>query len=376
MDITKENRMPLVEYIRDIFAGLNLERTLIIACQHILPTNLSMFLYLCEKGLKPKNVFILGKCYSTDKKALDLFVKKGFNISRFSQLFDSHKSYDTEYFRHVNSFLLGIIQNINFKKYDKIILVDDGGFLIKLANDILKNYDNVIGIEQTSSGYEKIKDLKIHFPIINVARSYAKLEHESKLIAEHFLNNLNYELKKLKKQPKKMLIIGRGPIGKEISNLLKKDFSIATYDSKIEKSNFVNLKQLRDKIKEFDVIIGCTGENSLPTWFYNSLKKEAILVSVSSSDREFAACNLRLLTDKYKKCHKNIKIRDIYLLNSGFPLTFSEYKIGLEAKKIQITRALIFSAIYLANSRKYPKGIVNLNDSIQKLIIRKFNCNQ
>jgi hypothetical protein len=64
-------------------------------------------------------------------------------------------------------------------------------------------------------------------------------------------------------------------------------------------------------------------------------------------------------------------IRRVYL-NSGFPLTFTAHGIGAEGKKIQLTRALIFSSICLACLRNYNKKIVSFDDHIQKIIINEF----
>jgi len=67
-------RLRLVKEVSNLFENLKLDKTLIIACQHILKTNYQMFLSLFDKGLVPENTYILGKCYSTDNKGLQMFV--------------------------------------------------------------------------------------------------------------------------------------------------------------------------------------------------------------------------------------------------------------------------------------------------------------
>ena len=46
-----------------------------------------------------------------------------------------------------------------------VIETSDGGYLIALSNDFLKGSENIRGIEQTTSGYKKIRTLKLNFPV-------------------------------------------------------------------------------------------------------------------------------------------------------------------------------------------------------------------
>ncbi|MBM3230297.1 hypothetical protein FJZ22_01420 [Candidatus Pacearchaeota archaeon] len=367
-----EQKLQLVEHIAQLFGNVNLSRTLIIGCQHIQLPQFQMFLSLFEKGLKPSNTYLLGKCYSTDKESLRLFVEKGVKIHKASEAFDSHKSYDEDSHTHVKEFFQGIVKQVSFKEYDNVILLDDGGFLLSLANEELKKVHKIIGVEQTSSGYERLKNLELNFPIINVARSKAKLVYETPIIVNQFIKNLKHELKKINRKPRNALIMGNGAIGKGIAESLKKHFSVSIYDINKQVSDFESLENLNKKIKDFDLIIGCVGKSSFPLSSFNKLKRNAILASVSSSDREFSAPYLRLLDEQYTDCHKNVKIRDIYVLNSGFPVTFTEHSIGADPKDMQLTMSLLFSGICTSNSKELENQIVSLDDSIQNEVIRKF----
>ena len=76
----------------DIFTGINLNNCLVIACQHILETNIPLFESLIKKGLLPENTFLLGKVYSTNSKIFDELKKIGMYVDKGSVSFDSHKS--------------------------------------------------------------------------------------------------------------------------------------------------------------------------------------------------------------------------------------------------------------------------------------------
>jgi S-adenosylhomocysteine hydrolase len=368
--IKQTEKLELVEIMSKEFENISLDGTILIACQHILKTNYQMFLSLFEKGLKPKNTFILGKCYSTDREVLELFIEIGVNISKKSSDFDSHEAFDEQYDRNVEEFFRESIKIARSKNPKKIVILDDGGHMISIANRILRGSKKIVGIEQTSSGYNKIKKLKLKFPVINVARSKAKLNHESPIIADLFVKNLEYELKELKKKVRKVLILGKGPIGISISKKLKFK-EIKFYDSDFIKSDFSE-NELKESLGNFDLIIGCTGENSFKSEWYNLLKENTILVSASSSDREFSAKELRVLDERYFECHQNKIIRKINLLNSGFPLTFSKHKMGAEGNEIQLTRALIFSSIIFASKEINSKGIIDINKELQDKILLEF----
>lgn len=366
----KSNKLPLVEYVSaNVFGNTDLSKCILIACQHILLPQYLMFKHFFKKGLRVSDTYLLGKCYSTDKEALDLFIKSGVHVDKNSESFDSHKSYDEQYASHVEDFLIRISRSVKFTRYEKVILLDDGGFLLAFANKYLKNFNNVIGIEQTSSGYNLLSQIKLNFPVINIARSNAKLIYETPIIIKQFIKNIKYELKILNKNPKNILVIGKGVIGDGIVRKLGKQYDIKSYDLL---SSERDIEDLESNIHKFDLIIGCSGKSSLPLSLYSKLKRNAILASVSSSDREFLAPHLRLLTEKYTNCHKNVNIRDITLLNSGFPVTFTDYNIGSSEKDMQLTMALLFSGVCLSHIIERENKLVDLDKNIQDIIVRNF----
>ena len=255
--------------------------------------------------------------------------------------------------------------------YEKIIVLEDGGNLLSQANQILKTTEKIVGIEQTSAGYEKLKDLKLNFPIINVARSYAKLKVESPMIAKTFIERLNHALSKLKLVPKMVLILGAGAIGNAIQEKLKEKYIIKKYDLDSKLSNY-KIDELKEILGSFDMIIGCTGKEIINLSLYKYLKEGVILASASSSDREFSAVSLRKKINDKINCHGHIKVNDFYLLNCGFPVNFDGAENSANPNDIQITLALLFAAICLATKEKYVTGLIELDSNIQNLIIEKF----
>jgi S-adenosylhomocysteine hydrolase len=364
-------KLPLLDYTAALFREIRFENVLVIAVQHLLDTNFSMFEYLFRQGLQPKNTYLLGKCYSTNNEILRRFVKKGVNVDSSSTTFDSYKSFDKQFESEVKNFLKDITKRIDFRKYEKVILLDDGGYLIYFVNNLIKDTTNFTAIEQTSSGYNKLKNQKSKFPIINVARSEAKLRFESPFIAEEIVKQIYIKLKRFKLSPKKVLIVGAGPIGKEIYKLLSKDFKTNLFDNQYKDSDFRNV-ELKNIISGFDLIIGATGNEIISSNDLHRLMNKTMLVSASSSDREFSATTLRKKTLRNTDCHKDILINGIYLINSGFPINFDGKKNSVSPERIQLTRAIMLAAVFLAMRNKYEPGIINLDLNLQQKLIREF----
>ncbi len=365
-------KLPLLDYTSELFKKTNFDNVLLIAIQHILETNLVMFEYLFAKGLKPQNVFLLGKCYSTNKEILEKFQKKGVYVHDGSLKFNSHLSFDSQFESEIKDFYKTIVKKVNFADYEKVLIVDDGAMLLYSENPLIESFSNFIGIEQTSSGYNKIKKIKLKFPVINVARSDAKLVHESPFIAEKVIENIYIAVEKLKLKPQRALVVGAGSIGRAIHNSLKNKIETHIYDVRRLLSEF-GQAELDNIICDFDLIIGASGSEILNDRICKKLKKYTILASASLSDREFSAVNLRKQVPKIENCHEDVFVNNVWLLNCGFPVDFDGKKNIVSPPKIQLTRALMFSAMCLAMEREYPsKKLIELDPKIQKQLIERF----
>lgn len=362
--------MPLLDVTSEIFKDVQLNNVLLIASQHILETIRVMFGSFISKGLKPENIFLIGKCYSTNDEVMKRFQNMGINVSPKSDSFDSYTSFDEQFEVYTTEFLEEIKNKVNTKKFDKVIILEDGGNLLPKAELIFEDRSNFIGIEQTSAGYERLKNIKLDFPVINVARSYTKLEIESPIIAESVLQRIELFLKNKKNKPKKVLIIGGGAIGRSLQERIKDIFEVKVFDTIRELSDFNG--EVNSILKDFDMIIGCTGKNILDIDTYSYLKKDCILISASSSDREFSAVTLRKMCKKIAHCHEDLEINGLTLTNCGFPINFDGGEISAGPQDIQITLALLFSSICLAVSKKYENGLVELDKSTQERLIKEF----
>jgi hypothetical protein len=104
------------------------------------------------------------------------------------------------------------------------------------------------------------------------------------------------------------------------------------------------------------------------------LKKNVILVSASSSDREFSAVHLRSNLPSNTNCHENFLINDIILINCGFPINFAAEYREIDIDKLQLTRSLLLAAILQAynHSNSKQKDFIDLDMENQRDIVRRF----
>jgi S-adenosylhomocysteine hydrolase len=366
-DISLRKRLPLIDKLAELVNDLNLENTLIIAVQHLCGTTEILFDTLLDLKLSPENLHVIGKCYSTNFEILTSIRRKGINALISSSFFDCTEAFDIDFDKNIDEMIKEIISSNDLFSFRKIIILDDGGHLLERATFLLPKGLPLVGIEQTSSGFNRTQDKNLPFPVINLARSWLKLEYESPIIISVFIEKLKKKLDELTLEVNKVLIIGFGVLGQKIYEILKDRCLVSIFDLAPERSTITTCK-FKEKLKEFDLIIGCTGSTSLKFDDYKYLKKPVILASISSSDREFESFKFRRL-NPVKNCHDHVIANGITLLNCGFPITFDA---DYDSAEFQITRALILASIYQSFSTcQSLRGFLPMDDTLQNFILKE-----
>lgn len=335
--------LPLVESLIEDYQKIDFSKVRIIGAQHILETTHAMFRSLYRLGLDPKNISLIGKCYSTNQEVYNEMLADGINVSYASFSYNSYQSYDELYNQEVENFLNSLLDDLTTHNYDRIIILDDGGKCIKFINAHKKIDSSIVAIEQTSAGYHAIKELSLTFPVINVARSPLKLIYESPMIAEAAAERLYLSLRNRNIFPSRALILGGGAIGLAMKEYLKNEMDIYIYDENPKLSDFIC--ELEAIIDKFPLIIGCTGKTSIRKSLHNKIAPGTVLVSASSSDREFDAVQFRKLLPLINDCHQDLFVEDKLLVRSGFPVNFDGERENIDPEKIQLTIALITAGI-------------------------------
>jgi S-adenosylhomocysteine hydrolase len=363
-----QRNLPMLNSIKMQCKGIDLSNTLIICIQHLYSTTYSLFEALFESGLEPENLFVLGKCYSTDPRVFYQLKERGAVVSDLSLHFDSYRPYDEDFDSAVDELLARVQIDKDLSQFDQVILLDDGGHLLEKAIQIFGHDKNIVGIEQTSSGYHRIAKLSLPFPIINLARAWLKLDYESPIIIQLVCRKLIEKVDLLEANVNNILIIGYGILGKCIHQHLKDQYHIDFYDPNLLDERGV--QNLLSSLNRYDLIIGCTGTTSMPKENYKYCKKPVVFASVSSSDREFDAVHLRRQHSQVDQCHIDMKVGPITLLNSGFPVNFDHDHDLIDTDDFQLTRALLFASIYQASTDEFRgNGFIELRSDLQQKIL-------
>lgn len=325
------------------------EDIFLVGCQHFLEPQMKMIEYLIKFGFAPKNIIMLGKAYSTNDEILKELNEMG--IQALQPEFSGNE-FDKEHKENCQNVLKMIPAGV------PVILLDDGAEMIKVFAD--NGREVLFAVEQTSSGFRKLSGEVLPFRVFNVARSATKLVQESPLVARHFCERLN----KIYTGDKKVLIVGLGPIGSSIAKVLETGgWVVEGFD--IEHGH----TDLMAKINELKppVIIGATGVQILKEEDIHKLADVGpiLLVSASSSDREFPVANFR----SGEKVHDDVVYKNITFADNGFPLTFMGDRNEMTPEEMEKTMCLLGgSVMYGVINKTSGTGLINVPKELEDLI--------
>lgn len=352
---------PILKKVVDLYEKKNkddLKGIHILACQHLLEPQAKMFEMLVSFGIPKENIQIFGKIYSTSIEVVEQLTNDAFIVS--SPVFIPEKSFDIQHTQNCNNEFERFILSLN-KNSSKIIILDDGGELLKTVQGNFNKIPNniaVIGIEQTSSGFRKLENSVLKFPIFNVARSDKKLLQESPFICSLGCQRVLEVFEKYEIKDPKILIVGLGPIGSNMFSMLQtQGYSVVGYDI----NNSQN-QDLFEFIKEsnINVVIGATGSSILNEsqveLLNETLDYSLYFISMSSSDREFPASYIRTNSSQ-KSVHSDIIFNKIILVNNGFPITFKGNVYESSPQEIELTITLLLGSILEASTSQYKENI-------------------
>lgn len=345
--------------------GKDFSKTIIITCQHILSPQKEMFSQLIKIGFLPQNIYVLGKAYSTNREVLKEIKNMGIFITQPKLQKDI--SFDNQHKENCSNLIKKT--KPERKNIENIVLLDDGGVLIE---QFIKQYKhsnkNIFATEQTSSGFRKLENKKVNFPIYNVARSKIKLELETPHIIELGIKRIKEVFNVYKLKNPNILVVGLGPIGIELKNKLQEVYSTISYDKIHGEKSIINLIVENN----IDVVVGATGSQILShkeiVLLNNKLNKRVFFISISSSDREFEIWKLKDLFKENKGIHNDVVYKNITVVNNGFPITFKGNYFESTPKQMERTICLLFSGVCLSLIENNKKGFIDFPETITELL--------
>jgi hypothetical protein len=398
--------------IKRVFAPNALKQTLpfagynILAVQHLLGASLPFFDMFEKGGVKPSDIHLIGKAYSSHPLIINQLQKRGYHLS-FDDIFynDTTQPYETILENRIAQEFQKLHEKMSGKQ--KWLIIDDGAKAIKLLH---KRYRSITGnftcVEQTSRGSRVVNSLDLLCPVIDVARSKTKTILEAPMIAESMVEEFVALLKQWQRSKiyrladNKVLLLGYGFIGESVApRLLKHGFDVVIHDPDSDRmlqaslKGLTTIKSLEEVYKKISVLVGCSGTQVIPEEDFAKLKNGTMIVNMASTDTEFSSWKLRargkiiyqniLASDlQYLKAYMPLPWRSLYevsldkdkyfyLANGGFPIDFCGKINPVPLKDIQLTSSLLFAGSLQA-VQVNQAGFVELDLASQDKIVAEF----
>jgi S-adenosylhomocysteine hydrolase len=363
----------LTELAND-YRDFDFSSTVLVAIQHLLASNGSLFELLNATGLSYDRMFILGKLYSTNEAVYQELRARGVNCHPYShkaETINLQTDYKESLQEAAHELLNNAIKKLqSLRGNGTLLVVDDGGVLIAATNKQLSDIPGrVVAVEQTRSGAELLRSVSgLKIPVVNVAESKKKLHDESPYIAASIIEHLSkrYELLPISKKLKdaRVLVVGYGAVGRQVGQQLEpvvKHVTVHDIDIRLQNSNtHLFIDDIQQALANQDIVVGCVGKAWLPSNYADMLKDEVVLASGSSSNTEFLGVRLCDSDTMSPETHQDCRFEKGWVLNAGFPVNFDGSQDPISPHIVELTRMLMLNGILQAVRFKNETGLMEL----------------
>ena len=272
------------------------EDTAIVAVQHMLWQTVDLFRALGEMGVRPENIFALGKIYSNSIPVIRALQKMGVTVVESTMPepgeFNSGFEQDIKHLWEVAA------DGVALRHIKRIIVLDDAGKCItNTPPDLIRRYV-IGGVEQTSFGMFVFEEQPPSFAVTLWARAAVKLQIGGPIFSHCLIDKLNTEfLIGNSLQAEELGIIGLGSIGRGMANLAaRRGNYVMFYDPNPDleiprylQDRVTRLDSLEKLMMRCDYVLGCSGRNPFKDKWPMEYRPGIKLFSGSSGDQEFGA---------------------------------------------------------------------------------------
>ncbi len=271
------------------------KNTALIGVQHLLPTTASLTNALIDElEVNPQNIFLAGKFYSTCEFVEKYLISRGINITSTKKP-ERPGQFENVMKKATKDMWDALAMRIQTGEIEKVIILDEGGYCRETIPNWILYEIPCAAIEQTRYGfYSKVDEMQ-PMPTVDVARSAAKRELESRVIIEAVIRSANQLISTLNLNKKAVFgVVGNGAIGSALVNfLLSKNYKVVVYDNdknafrNVNMTNCFRSETLEMLLNTADFVFGCSGREATKKIKVSQLLKSVTLASCSSQQIEF-----------------------------------------------------------------------------------------
>jgi len=347
-------------------------------------------------GLNLKNVFALGKVYSSSPPVIQTLRDLGVTV--IDSTMPEPGEFRSYFERDVERLWQVAAESLRHRNIRRILVLDDGGDCITSAPpEVLQRYA-VCGVEQTSRGMFLFEEQPPSFAVMSWARAAVKLEIGSPIFSQYFIDQLNREfLRGQTLQGQQLGVIGMGSIGRGVATLAVRQGSDVLYCDPEPDLNLplslsdrvTRVDSVADLMVQCDYVLGCSGRNPFQDKWPLSHQPGIKLLSASSGDQEFGPIikdlkhkpDFKVAPDTWDISSEHGPSGPIEVAYLGYPYSFVSR--GFEAVSTRIVQfdigglltALVQARFFLEQcetGHEQNRGIHRVSPRAQRFVYEKW----
>ena len=298
----EETRPPLMEVTQALVSSAKAHGfefgidSAIVAAQHMIWQTVDLFRTIADLGVRPENVFVVGKIYSNAPQVIDELSRIGITVTHTTT--PPHGEFNKCFRRDVARLWKIAERHLSRRKIRRIIVLDDGGECISNTPPHLIERYSIAGVEQTSLGMVIFEKRPPPCAVTAWARSAVKLLIEGPIFAHGLLSKVDTEfLNDGVLRDKEVGVIGLGSIGTATAKLaLLQGNRVFFYDLNPHvfippelQDRIMRLDSLEELMTRCEYVFGCSGRNPFKDKWPMKYRPDIKLFSGSSGDQEFGS---------------------------------------------------------------------------------------
>jgi hypothetical protein len=340
--------------------------TVLVAVQHMLAQTVDLFRALGEIGLKPSNIFALGKIYSGNATVISALRDLGVTV--LESTVPQPGRFDESFEQDIKRLWNVVVQNLERRHIKRIIVLDEGGHCVtNTPPELLQKY-LFAGVEQTSRGIFMFEENPPPFAVFSWARAAVKLQIGGYLFSQCLIERLrNDYLDRRSLRGVEIGIAGLGSIGRGLATIaLREGCRVSFYDPSPDctippplQGRLTRVDSLQDLMLRCDYLLGASGRNPFEGNWPLAHRPGIKLISASGGDHEFGpiirdlerTASFKVAADTWDISSEDGPCGPIHIPFRGFPYNFvSRAEAAVPTRVVQLETGGLLAGLIQART--------------------------